>query len=157
MKDLFNAVLIRYVNLFNITTNTCSNLKQVIDVNLTYVYLHFYTFHSKTVNKKFYLSNNAENKLKNNFPMDIFNNILNSQQENSLRLEQVTYKKQQRKIVIVYFEELLTQSTNKDKNSWFKNLFSTDIPQNVIDIVSLGPKFSPLNSLNNNAIIEHIK
>ncbi|KAJ8677440.1 hypothetical protein QAD02_013227 [Eretmocerus hayati] len=48
-------------------------------------------------------------------------------------------------------------SSNVDKEKWFHNLTNCNIPDEVIEVVSLGPKFSHSSRLDHNTMVETIK
>ena len=97
-----------------------------------------------------------DNFLELNLTFDLTKEFYETQK---LRLDRIRAKnldKKTKKLNNLYNEKYKSEKFNTDKG-WFKNLSYKNIPQEVVNIVSLGDKFSYKQNISKKDKVEYIK
>ena len=109
-------------------------------------------FHLKFLNVEL---NKLTTSIKNsNLNKDIFNTFIQLEKNRYSHIESKHNKIHKNK-----FSYLIPSTTTSsfNKSDWVKNFSDTDIPNNVIDVVSMGPNYSQNNFVSNNDILFTVK
>jgi len=137
----------KFQNLINRVKTTLLN----IEIEDCCIHIHFLKKHSEKL----------ITELKSLIPSHLLNDIIVKQSKNNdnfeMKIREKHSKKFDRQIEKLNLTENKNNHENQKRRDWFKNLTEYQIPDNVIDIVSLGPKFSPPHEINRNIITDYIK